>query len=112
MSGGTSNSTGRGRPVRICSNASRTRPGISSGVMPQADHFVTDFSISCWKGISCNMPRPTPIRSDWICPERQSTGAEQAYAVESAAVALRSPGPGTTRQTPTLPVVRAYPSAM
>ena len=35
------------------------------------------------------------------------TGDEAAYAVESAAVAFSSPGPGTTMHAPIFPVVRA-----
>ena len=37
----------------------------------------------------------------------QSTGAQQAQAVEMAAAALSTPGPGTTENTPGRPVERA-----
>jgi len=47
------------------------------------------------------------IARDGIWPATQSTGDEQAYAVASAALAFKSPGPGTTMQVPIFPVVRA-----
>ena len=44
----------------------------------------------------------------WATPFDPSMAPnDQAYAVESAPVVLRTPGPGTTRYVPTLPVERA-----
>ena len=41
------------------------------------------------------------------CPVRQSTGSFDPNAVSNAAPALSTPGPGTTLNTPGLPVDRA-----
>ena len=77
------------------------------GVIARAACFVTCRIIPIWSWISCSIPRPWSITSDRICPVTHSTGEWQAYAVDSAAVAFSSPGPGTIAQTPSLPETRA-----
>jgi hypothetical protein len=41
------------------------------------------------------------------CPVRHSTGSLQPKAVSNAALALSTPGPGTTLNTPGRPLARA-----
>jgi hypothetical protein len=48
-----------------------------------------------------------PRKSVGTCPVRQSTGSFPPKAVNKAALALSTPGPGTTLKTPGLPVDRA-----
>ena len=50
--------------------------------------------------------------SDGTSEVMQTTAVLAPYAVQSAALELSTPGPGTTVYTPTLPVDFAYPNAM
>ena len=56
-SGGISISAGRGRPVRICLNASDTVQGMSRGRSARWRHLVTGRTTSGWSTISCTPPR-------------------------------------------------------
>ena len=107
VSGGISTSTGRGRPVLSCRNASCTAEGTSPAFTTRAAHFVTDFTASSWSSISCSIPRFTPMRSRGICPATSSTGDDAEYAVDSPEVAFSTPGPGTTIAVPMPPPARA-----
>ena len=50
------------------------------------------------------MPNPLLIEVEGIWPVIANTRALHAYAVESAAVVLSIPGPGTTAYAQTFPV--------
>ena len=41
----------------------------------RAAHLVSRRKIPSWSGISCNRPKPRPIRSEATCPLMHSTGA-------------------------------------
>ena len=60
-SGGTSIRTGRGRPVRICLNASNTAFGISLGLSACRCHLVTERTVFPWSRTSWTAPRLLPI---------------------------------------------------
>ena len=47
------------------------------------------------------------MKSDGTSDVRQSIGWLAPWAVQSAAIVFSTPGPGTTQNTPTLPVERA-----
>ncbi len=93
-------------------NACATSAGASCGFSIRAAHLVRVFRMPIWSGISCSIPWPLPMNRLGICPHSASTGALVDCAVASAAVALSSPGPGTTENTCGLPVASAAPSAM
>ena len=76
-SGGISTKIGRGRPVRICLNASNTASGISRGLIASRCHFVTPRTAPGWSSISCTAPRPLPIAPRGIWPAMRSTGVDR-----------------------------------
>ena len=92
-SGGISTKTGRGRPVRICLNASNTASGISRGLIASRCHFVTPRTAPGWSSISCTAPRPLPIAPRGIWPAmRRHSVVEREKALVRPAAALYSPG--------------------
>ena len=106
-SGGISMKVGRGRPERICRNASLTAPGASCGRIMDVRHLVMGLARSIWSWISCNPSSALPICARGTWPARSSTGEERAYAVANPDPALYMPTPGTITATPGLPVTRA-----
>jgi len=47
-----------------------------------------------------------------FCPVIANTGIESTWAVYRPVTKLLAPGPEVAAQTPTVPIARAYPSAM
>ena len=59
----------RPRPaVASWRKASLTSLPASLGWLMRSAHFVRPRRIASWSGISCNRPKPRPIRLDGICP--------------------------------------------
>ena len=104
---GISSATGPRRPDSISWNARLTSAGALSGYSIRSAHFTKVRNVASWSGISCKWPRPLPRNCVGTCPVRHSTGSFDPNAVSSAAPALSTPGPGTTLNTPGLPVERA-----
>ena len=52
------------------------------------------------------------MRPVGTCPVKITIGMESQYAVAMPVTVLVAPGPDVAMQTPTLPVARAYPSAV
>ncbi len=63
-------------------------------------HLPTWRITANWSRISCRASRSLPRKPVLIWPARQSTGVVAPQAVNRAAEAFSSPGPGTTEQTP------------
>ena len=61
--------------------------------------------------LSASWNASLPIEVVGTCPVKATIGIESIRASWSAVTRLVAAGPEVTRQTPTLPVVRAYPSA-
>ena len=59
---------------------------------------------------SWNASVPTMLRGTW--PVKATTGDESMFAVATPVTRLVAPGPEVARQTPTLPLALAKPSAM
>ncbi len=104
---GISSDAGPRRPDSISWKARETIAGAASGYSMRSAHLTNVRSVASWSGISCRWPRPLPRKFVGTCPVRHSTGSLQPNAVSSAALALSTPGPGTTLNTPGRPLERA-----
>ena len=76
VSGGTSISTGRGRPVLSWYTASCTAAGISPTCRARLRHLVTGSISVSWSFTSCSMPTSLPMKSRCTWPEIMKTGEE------------------------------------
>ena len=101
---GISSATGRGRPVRICANASAIRCGASCGASMRAAHLVRRRMIPSWSGSSWSRPKPRPIRRSGTWPaEAQHRrvagigGRERGGGVEEARAGHDAIGAGPAR---------------
>src|SRR5262249_35606019 len=104
---GISTEAGPRRPDVISWKARATMVGALAGYSIRSAHFTKVRSVASWSGISCRWPRPLPRNAVGTWPVTHHTGSLQPNAVRSAALALSTPGPGTTLNTPGLPLDRA-----
>ena len=105
---GRSTCTGPGRPDAAICQASSIAWGSLLTSVTRKLCLVTDiirlYASTSWKASEPRTLEPT-------CPVSASIGMESAYAVAIPVTMLVAPGPEVERQTPVLPVARAYPSA-
>ena len=71
--------------------------------------MTTGFTIAAMS-TAWNASRPSCAFT--FCPVMARMGMESTWAVYSPVTKLLAPGPEVAAQTPTVPIARAYPSAM
>ena len=107
-SGGISIRTGRGRPVRICLNASNTARGTSRGLAACPCHLVTGLNDAGLVGYLVNGPAVLAYRASWNLARdsqhRRRAGVRVGQAGRRVVEAPRREPPA---QTPGLPDARA-----
>ena len=107
MAYGYARSTGKPGVFSVVPGPGVLNAGAASGYSIRSAHLTKVRKVASWSGISCRCPRPLPMNAVGTCPVRHSTGSFDPNAVSNAAPALSTPGPGTTLNTPGLPVDRA-----